>query len=130
MILYFLVDLLLSRFTTSITVLIYILNIKSHKIFKILLISLLYDLIFTSILFLHFILFYFLDLIYKYIKFKNHYLKYFIILILYKILLYVILLTYNYISFDINLFFSGIFLYLILNFLSYFLINNIKLHRW
>lgn len=129
MTLYFLVDLILSRFTTSISILIYILNIKSNKTIKILFISLIYDLIFTSIFFLHFILFYFLDLIYKYIKIKNHYFKFIFILILYKIFLYLILLTYNYISFDINALFSGMILFLIINFLSYFMSNYIKLHR-
>lgn len=129
MIFYLLLDSILSRFTTSISILIYILNIKSNKTIKILFISLLYDLIFTSIFLLHFVLFYTLDLIYKHVKIKNQFVKFLFILILYKILLYLILITYNYISFNINVFFSGMILFLIINFLSYFISNFIKLYR-
>jgi hypothetical protein len=130
MIFYFIIDLLLSKFTTSISILIYILNIRNNKTTKILFISLIYDLIFTNIYFLHFIIFYLLDILYKKMKIKNIYYKFLIILFLYKVLLYLIFITYNYISFSIYSFFDGIILFFIINLLSYFISNCINLRRW
>jgi hypothetical protein len=78
------IDLFLSNSITSVSTLYYIFNIKSKETLKIFIISILYDLIITSFIGLHFIIFYILYYLYKIIKIENIYLKYTCMLISYK----------------------------------------------
>ena len=121
------IDLFLSNSITSVSTLYYIFNIKSKETLKILIISILYDLIITSFIGLHFIIFYILYYLYKIIKIENIYLKYTCMLILYKVILYLILVTFNYTDFNIYIFLDDFFIFIFVNLLSYFILENIKL---
>jgi hypothetical protein len=121
------IDLFLSNSITSVSTLYYIFNIKSKETLKIFIISILYDLIITSFIGLHFIIFYILYYLYKIIKIENIYLKYTCMLILYKVILYLILVTFNYTDFSIYIFLDDFFVFIFVNLLSYFILENIKL---
>ena len=98
------------------------------------LLGLFYDCIFTSVLFLNATLFLIIANISIFYKKINFFIFSFLILFLYKTSIYIIFYVLGKINFDINIYLSGIFKFMLSNILivliSYFIKKRIYINRW